>query len=239
MNNDDKIELRSEKIRNIVGKIPPALLRKGIAIITLIIIILIIAAYFIPYPEKLSFPVELQSTPQCEVIKAPETGFIIIEKQTDTVCRQQTIAFIRTNNNSTINIESLSNGRLLNNCHNESFVNKGETLFVIIPSTIENIYGLSYIPYGKIYKIQLDQKVKIALLDYPSNKYGFILGQISKIYPILENESDYKVEISLPKGLNTSNAVEINYTTFLKGEAVVLLSDESFLKRFLHSIMRK
>ena len=173
-NSITNIELRSEKVRNIVGKIPPALLRMGISIITLIIIALLIAAYFIPYPEKLSFPVNLQSMSQCDTCKSNE-----------------------------------------------------------------NIYGLSYIPFGKFNRLQQGQMVAISLQDYPSNRYGFIAGQILKIYPIPERKRGYRVEISLTQGLITTNAIEVNYTPFLTGEAVVVLSNESFLKRFLHSIMRK
>lgn len=43
------IELRSEKVRNIIGRVPPALLRHGIAIITFTIIILISLLAVIPY----------------------------------------------------------------------------------------------------------------------------------------------------------------------------------------------
>ena len=38
---NSKIELRSEKVRNIIGEIPPALVRWGIAIIVVIFAILL------------------------------------------------------------------------------------------------------------------------------------------------------------------------------------------------------
>jgi hypothetical protein len=43
------IELRSEKVRNIVGQAPPVLLRYGISIIGLSLFILLVLAAFIPY----------------------------------------------------------------------------------------------------------------------------------------------------------------------------------------------
>lgn len=49
----ENIELRSEGVRKIIGKIPPLLIRSGISIIALIIILLLAVAAFVPYPEIL------------------------------------------------------------------------------------------------------------------------------------------------------------------------------------------
>lgn len=46
----DQIELRSEKVRNIIGTIPPALVRWSIVIITIILVMLILAVFLVPYP---------------------------------------------------------------------------------------------------------------------------------------------------------------------------------------------
>jgi hypothetical protein len=43
----DKIELRSEKVRNIIGQMPPFLIRWGNTIILIILIMLAIAVYMI------------------------------------------------------------------------------------------------------------------------------------------------------------------------------------------------
>lgn len=49
-NSQDKIELRSEKVRKLIGEIPPSLVRWGTAIIALIIIALLAAVCLLPYP---------------------------------------------------------------------------------------------------------------------------------------------------------------------------------------------
>ena len=41
----DNIELRSEKVRNIIGKIPPRLVRVGTVVITIIVLALAVAFY--------------------------------------------------------------------------------------------------------------------------------------------------------------------------------------------------
>ena len=46
----DNIELRSEKVRNVTGKVPPRLVSLGTIIITIIVLALAVAFYKIPYP---------------------------------------------------------------------------------------------------------------------------------------------------------------------------------------------
>lgn len=46
----DKIELRSEKVRQLIGEIPPSLVLWGIAIIAIVFIALIAAVCLLPYP---------------------------------------------------------------------------------------------------------------------------------------------------------------------------------------------
>ena len=53
MANIDNIELRSEKTRQIIGMVPSRIVRYGTLIISAIIIALLVAAYFIPYPDNL------------------------------------------------------------------------------------------------------------------------------------------------------------------------------------------
>lgn len=49
MKNIDKIELRSEKVRKIIGDMPSGFIRYGISIITCILILLFAICYYMPY----------------------------------------------------------------------------------------------------------------------------------------------------------------------------------------------
>lgn len=55
----EQIELRSEKVRNIIGRIPPLLIRSGITLITLLITGMAVAICFIPYPENIKAKMEI------------------------------------------------------------------------------------------------------------------------------------------------------------------------------------
>lgn len=47
---NNEIELRSEKVRNLLGEIPPALVRWGTVIIVAIFLALLLVICFMPYP---------------------------------------------------------------------------------------------------------------------------------------------------------------------------------------------
>lgn len=59
MNETENIELRSEKIKDILGKAPGGIIRYGIGIITLLLACLFLAAGFIPYPERVDATVRV------------------------------------------------------------------------------------------------------------------------------------------------------------------------------------
>lgn len=49
-NTHDNIEARSEKVRQLLGEIPPSLVRWGTAIIAIVFIALVAAVCLLPYP---------------------------------------------------------------------------------------------------------------------------------------------------------------------------------------------
>ncbi len=49
-NTKNKIELRSEKVRKLIGEVPPSLVRWGTIIIVIVFLILLAAVCFLPYP---------------------------------------------------------------------------------------------------------------------------------------------------------------------------------------------
>lgn len=51
-NKNSNMELRSEKVRNLLGEIPPVLVRWGTVIIVAIFLILLLVVCFVPYPHS-------------------------------------------------------------------------------------------------------------------------------------------------------------------------------------------
>lgn len=61
-------ELRSEKVRSIVGQIPPALVRYGTIILFAVLVILFGIAYFVPYKQVYSGTITFYDMPSTAYI---------------------------------------------------------------------------------------------------------------------------------------------------------------------------
>lgn len=61
-------ELRSEKVRSIVGQIPPALVRYGTIILFAVLLALFGIAYFVPYKQVYSGTITFYDTPSTAYI---------------------------------------------------------------------------------------------------------------------------------------------------------------------------
>lgn len=70
---NDNIELRSEKVRNIIGQIPPKIIRFGITIIFFIIIILLVGSNYFEYSYTIKTTVILknESNKITAIVKIP------------------------------------------------------------------------------------------------------------------------------------------------------------------------
>ena len=69
-NKDHKeVELRSEELHEVMGKIPPWILRRGITVLFCIVVVLLVGSYFFRYPDVITAPVVLTgSVPPANII---------------------------------------------------------------------------------------------------------------------------------------------------------------------------
>ncbi|MCL2650907.1 MAG: HlyD family efflux transporter periplasmic adaptor subunit [Candidatus Azobacteroides sp.] len=69
MNEEDKIELRSEEFQEVLGTVPPWILRWGITILAVVIVILLIGSAVIKYPDVIPAQIVLTgSTPPATIV---------------------------------------------------------------------------------------------------------------------------------------------------------------------------
>ena len=61
-NNESNIELRSDKVRSIIGQIPPWIIRSGITVILFVLIVLLMGSYYFKYPYTITTTVEFVIT---------------------------------------------------------------------------------------------------------------------------------------------------------------------------------
>lgn len=242
-NKDNKkrkdIELRSEKVRNIVGKVPPLLLRTGIAVISVIIISLLVSAYFLPYREYKNVELELFCRPGYQSIAMPEDGNVFMTTSTMQLKENQQICFIQTGLDSIIKFYAHFEGKVLFNVSYGDFIRKGFHIYTIIPDSIKSVYGVAYITEEDITRIDNGQPVNF--IPKPTSPYidDMLVGYISKIYSTpSENGSKgkalYKIEIEFTGYKPVlDDSTFPTFTSDIKGKGQVLISDKPILQRIL------
>ena len=79
---DKNIELRSDKVRGVIGQIPPWIIRSGITVILLVIIALLVGSYYFKYPYTITTTVEFLQKNNSFVgfVKIPANEISKIEK---------------------------------------------------------------------------------------------------------------------------------------------------------------
>ena len=81
-NESENIELRSEKVRHIIGQVPPALVRTGTMVITLVVIALAIAFYTIRYPITIEAQGKVTSKDSVELLVPYKNLYLFNEPHT-------------------------------------------------------------------------------------------------------------------------------------------------------------
>jgi hypothetical protein len=231
------IELRSEKVRNIVGKVPPLLLRLGIAVISIILIFLLIAAYFIPYREYRTVEVELFCRPGYRSINMPEDGNVFITASMQ-VEKGEEICYIQTGSDSVVRFHAPFSGTVLFDVACGDFLRKGKPIYTIIPDSIRSIYGITCISEKSIARIGIGQPVNFIPVSKMTATDGLREGYVSKIYPVpsmnKEGEALYKIEIEFPAYKPTTRDSSFpSFSPNTKGNGQILISDSPVLKRVL------
>ncbi len=190
--NNRDIELRSEKVRNIVGKIPPVLLRAGTTVISIIILAVLILAYLIPYPEYRDITVELYSDTPAVAERAADEGLFDASIREQHVNRGKFIGNMYIGDvidvifynkmlderekkermglsdleyllDTTPRIYAGITGYAYFQKQGRNHVRKGEIMYAIIPDTISEIYGICRIPHNEVGKVKEGQEVSVTL----------------------------------------------------------------------------
>ncbi|MBB4034733.1 hypothetical protein GGR21_000620 [Dysgonomonas hofstadii] len=179
-NRNKDIELRSEKVRNIIGKIPPRILRVGISVVSLTIIGVLILAYLIPYPQYSIISVQFYSNPLVQTVEALNSGIFYSDIERLTIYKDEEVGLIKNINDSVFKLYSKVSGEIFLNSKNGDYIEKNKILFTIIPDTIQSAYAIGFVMPEEIKDITVGQFVYISLSEKS------ISGKIVEIYPIQE-----------------------------------------------------
>ena len=102
------IELRSDEVQELMGRVPPYIQRVGISVILLIVIGFFIASAFIKYPTYIPVKARMLPNEYFETILCPQNGTIIWAKKytVSLVHPDDTLCLLLTAENDTLAIKS-------------------------------------------------------------------------------------------------------------------------------------
>lgn len=113
-------------------------------------------------------------------------------------------------------------------------INAGENTFVIIPETQSDFLGKIKAPLLNSGKIKTGQEVNIRLTNYPDREFGILKGTIKSISLTPDKDNNLLIDVSLPKGLETSYHKEIVFQQEMVGTADIITEDLRLIERLLY-----
>lgn len=213
------IELRSEKVRNIVGKIPPILLRIGISIISIIILLALLLAYIIPYPEYYITDMTVTIKPHINNILSPISG--VYYKNAEYPYQG-----IIVSDDSIVMMTFCDKYNITSDL--DSTPVQRHDIIAIASSEKLSLWGKCRIPLQEINNISYGQEVDILTSSNES-----CIGTIKEIGKILQvdsisNESYYNIMVEFRSKIETEKLINLRFKT------KILLSNRPILKRVLY-----
>jgi multidrug resistance efflux pump len=113
-------------------------------------------------------------------------------------------------------------------------VNAGENVFAVIPTKQSSYIGKVRAPALNSGKIKVGQTVNIRLANYPDKEFGIVEGIVSAISLTPDKEGNLLLNITLPKGLETSYKKQIIFQQEMSGSADIITEDLRLIERLLY-----
>lgn len=113
-------------------------------------------------------------------------------------------------------------------------VNAGDNVFAVIPTNESGYIGKVKAPAQNSGKIKIGQTVNIRLANYPDREFGIIKGVIKAISLTPDKDGNLLINISLPKGLETSYKKQIVFQQEMSGTADIVTEDLRLIERLLY-----
>lgn len=121
----------------------------------------------------------------------------------------------------------------LNNWSEQDYVTLGQEMFAIIPEN-EDIVGVVRISEKSYGKVEVGQKVRMKLDNYPYQEFGQLIGTVVEVSEI-PSEEGYYVKVSLKEGLLSTYKKTIEYKPEMKGSAEIVTEDLRLIERVFNS----
>jgi len=113
-------------------------------------------------------------------------------------------------------------------------INVGENVFTVIPESSTQYIGKVKARTVNAGKLKSNQDVNIRLLNYPDREFGVVKGKVKSISLTPDKDGFLLIDVSLPKGLNTSYHKKIAFQQEMGGTADIVTEDLRLLERLLY-----
>jgi multidrug efflux pump subunit AcrA (membrane-fusion protein) len=113
-------------------------------------------------------------------------------------------------------------------------ITSGEQVFTIVPTDNKNYIAKVKAPAQNSGKIKVNQTVNIRLANYPDREFGIIKGKVKSISLTPDKEGNLLIDVSLPKGIETSYDKKIIFQQEMSGTADVVTQDLRLIERLLY-----
>lgn len=234
----NQYEIVSDEIQEIIGQIPPWIVRWGISIMMTLLIIFLAVGYFIQYPTVLNASTELFAKEQpfklswyrteqyMAYYSKVQEGQLI--KKGDTLLVEQNLQ-----THVTSSILAPFGGRV---AITKGYKDRADKQTIWIVPSISDYEVLLKIPIKKSGKVKVGQEVNISLDEYPANEFGFLSGKVTSIVPI-KIEGNYRINVSLTRGLKTNRDINIPAQPSFSGQAEIISDRKSVVQRIFGGLL--
>jgi hypothetical protein len=227
-----QFERSSEDIQEIIGIIPPWIIRWGITVALCLLFCVLLVSNFIRYPDVIMATSELVANEQPYKIswyRSEENVTYTTRVSDNQVVKKGDTLLIENNVRTKKQTAALTpfSGRVF---LTKGYKNNAEKQTIWVTQKITGYNVVLLLSINQSGKVRVGQKVQISLSEYPRNEFGYLEGTISSVIPV-KIEGSYRVYVSLPKKLVTNVGYSIPDQPSFSGSAEILTSERSVFQR--------
>ena len=235
---NNRYELHSDEIQEIIGHVPHWLVRWGITVIFAVILLLLLTSHTVRYPDMLTAQALINAREQPQkltwfltdpnVVYRPHVGNAQQVRVGDTLLSE-----LDGNRKVVTPIRAKVSGRtyLLKGIDN----NPKAFMLLVVP-LVTNYEVQLKLPVKGAGTVKAGQRVLIKLDAYPNHEFGFLEGYITGVVPVsLDNH--YRANVKLARGLVTNTGNTLPVQPLLQGSAEIMLDDKRLIQRIFNTIL--
>lgn len=230
-------EFPNDEIQEIIGQIPPWIVRWGITTLGLVFVLFVACSFIIRFPDTVPATITISTKVQPFRVSWYRNGpheHQICVKEGQLVKPGDTLLVERSliNKTSTPVINSVA-GRVIFVTGTAEEARKNTLIVTPSLNEFETQAILSPTGYGNI---RVGQRILINVDAYPADKFGLLEGVLAEKIPVLINGS-YRVRLRLSNGFITTEKKTIPSQPLLTAKGEIILDETSLFARIFGSLI--